>query len=374
MLVDTGDLLPPVLDRQGELKGEVLVRAYQIMDYDAVTLGETDLFFGAAYLGSLIAKFDLPVVSANVDLGGTPSYEIVEAAGVKVAVVGLLNHRVFLPKAIRDSIRIDRMERRLEEALPRVSELSDIVVALAHVGSIPRARALADSFPGLDLIIASHVEPVPEPYYEEVNGVLIAYVRGHGRFLGRVNLLLDEENMIIGFGHEMIPMAPSLEEDPRVRGLLSEYIERLKVLVTSSAFRPTLKDLYVPPANYVTAGACLDCHQEEYAQWSETSHAHAFDTLEQRDRGFDPDCQRCHTTGFRYRSGFITPRGTPQFKHVQCEACHGPAGDHVSAYGEGAGDTGEPYGRIAEDVCVRCHTLHNSPEFDYGKYLKPVRH
>jgi hypothetical protein len=204
-------------------------------------------------------------------------------------------------------------------------------------------------------------------------------------------------------------MGPELGDDPGVLGLLTEYIDRLKILVASPAFRPTTKDLYTPPTNYVTANTCRECHPDQFEQWGKTAHAHAFDTLEKKQRGFDPDCQKCHTTGFRYRTGFITPRGSPHFKHVQCEACHGPGGDHtkdpsgdfasnpaepdsVSAAGSdttgttqgGSAGTGRvrggapaervSYGVIDERSCAGCHTTHNSPEFEYKTYLEGVKH
>lgn len=411
--MDAGDLLPPVLDTQGRLKGEVLARAYHLMKYDAVTLGETDLFYGAAYLNDLISRYDLPVVSINLGpgpagpdtaatgspLSRVPPYVIVDAGGVRVAIVGMINQRVLLPKSVTDSIRVGHMEESLERVLPQIEARSDVIVALAHVGSVLRARSLAGSFPELDVVIAAHVEPIEPPYYDEVGNSIVAYVRDQGRFMGRLNLLLDDHDKIIGFGHEMVPMAPTIPDDPGVLKLLAEYIDRLKILVASTAFRPTLKDLRVPPASFVTASECRECHEEQYAQWSKTSHAHAFDSIERRKREFDPDCQRCHTTGFHYRTGFITPRGTPQFKNVQCEACHGPGGDHVAhpsaevqaapwapadtvgAPGDTLGAASDkarhrpsPYGEITVDVCTRCHTRNNSPEFDYKTYLKKVVH
>jgi hypothetical protein len=396
LLVDAGDLLPPSVDTQGRLKGEVLARAYHMMNYDAITLGETDILYGPAYLNNLIAGNELPVVSINVgsgtadsvrtrrSLNPVPPFVVVDVGGVRVAVVGMINQRVLLPKAVTDSIGLGPMEERLEQILPEIEARSDLIVALAHVGSVLRAKSLAGSFPELDVVVAAHVEPIDPPYYEEVGNSIVAYVRDRGRFMGRLNLLLDDEDKVIGFGHEMVPMARSLPDDPGVLKLLTEYIDRLKILVASTAFRPTLKDLRVPPANFVTARACRECHEEQYAQWSETAHAHAFSSIERRKRDFDPDCQECHTTGFRYRTGFITPRGTPQFKNVQCEACHGPGGDHVKAPEAPADTAGapadslghrpSPYGRITEKVCLRCHTRNNSPEFDYDTYLKKVVH
>jgi hypothetical protein len=428
--VDAGDLLAPQNDLQGALKGEVLARAYELMKYNAITLGETDLLFGMSYLRNLLSQFDLPVVSMNVrerrpderlsqagaedsgslgsgaedeentgasgDAANTegsaetdaapdrtdpasragadfdeeildfPDYVLENVGGVKVAMVGILNHRVALPSSVVDSVRIGHMEKYLEEFLPQIRKEADVVIALAHCGSVERARLIAAAFDDLDAVIAGHMESaIPGP--EEINETIVVYVKGQGRYIGRLDLELDQNKNIVGFDHEAVPVAPSLPDDPEVLGLLSEYIDRLRVLVSSNAFRPTEKDLRVPETHYVTSHACADCHPEQYEQWKETPHAHAFDSITERKRDFDPDCQKCHTTGFHYRSGFVTPRGTPQFRHVGCEACHGPAGDHRDNPTAG-------YGETNEGTCLACHTNHNSPEFEYGKYLRDVRH
>jgi hypothetical protein len=433
--VDSGDLLSPQSDSQGRLKGEIVARAYDMMGYDAITLGETDLLYGMSFLKSLISKFDLPVVSINVasrarvgeagrgaerdssktplapdstgnaqapsDTTGTspaaagssatlvprtedetaplgdsantegefldfPPYVVKDVGGVKVGVVGVLNHRVALPASVRDSVKIGHMEKSLGQILPLIRKEADIVVVLAHCGSAERARVLAAAFDDVNIEVAGHVGGGPHEA-ERLNQAIVVYVRGQGRYIGRLDLLLDENKNIVGFDQETVPVAPSIPDDPEVLGLLSEYIDKLKILVSSPAFRPTSEDLKEPPASYITSGACVDCHRDQYEQWKDTPHAHAFDTLVRRQRDFDPDCQRCHTTGFRYRSGFVTPRGTPQFKDVGCEACHGPGEKHRN-------DPTAAYGQITEEVCLPCHTANNSPDFQYERYLKKAAH
>jgi hypothetical protein len=417
LLVDTGDMLSASIDRQGELKGEVLCRAYALMRYDAITLGEVDLYYGPKYLADAFSENGLPVISHNVravadssrppttgmppcgelnenplsgpveepappmPLGNLPPYVIAESGGVKVAFVGLLNHRVNLPESVTDSLSVTPMEEGLDEVLSDLLERVDVLVGLAHSGTRSRARALADSFPQFDVVIAGHVQQFKDHYHQNERGSIVAYVKSHGRFLGRLNLLLDEKNKVIGFGHEMVPMGPELQHHPDILKLMVEYIDRLKILVASRAFRPKTKDLFVPPANYVTAATCFECHAGQYEHWSETSHAHAFATLEKKDRDFDPDCQKCHTTGFGFISGFVIPRGSPHLKNVQCESCHGPGGKHVKEQkglvapsDPAAGKTRSRYGVISESSCTSCHTEHNSPEFDYEAYFEKIKH
>ncbi len=47
-----------------------------------------------------------------------------------------------------------------------------------------------------------------------------------------------------------------------------------------------------------------------------------------RNREFDAECISCHTTGFPYKSGFVSAEATPFLKGNQCENCHGPGSLH----------------------------------------------
>lgn len=69
--------------------------------------------------------------------------------------------------------------------------------------------------------------------------------------------------------------------------------------------------------------ACRRCHLREYRSWEDTPHAHAIETLPENERS-NPECLRCHTTGYDEPSGFQGLEETPELAHVGCEACHGP--------------------------------------------------
>jgi hypothetical protein len=131
---------------------------------------------------------------------------------------------------------------------------------------------------------------------------------------------------------------------------------------------------------YVGAAACRDCHHAQYDQWERTPHAAAFTRLLRQDRGADPACTPCHTTGAGHTGGFgdkEAPGG--QMTHVQCEVCHGPGEDHVKAppgleketiYGI----TDQCSFCIIQGVCATCHDQANDPDFDIEAALPLVQH
>jgi len=84
-----------------------------------------------------------------------------------------------------------------------------------------------------------------------------------------------------------------------------------------------------PPANqeYTGAKRCASCHFEEYMQWSKTAHAKAFELLPAQYQK-NPECVKCHVTGFGEPSGFKDVATTAALKGITCESCHGPGSEH----------------------------------------------
>ncbi len=115
-----------------------------------------------------------------------------------------------------------------------------------------------------------------------------------------------------------------------------------------------------PTGNYVGDAPCAQCHQNIHTNWSATLHAHAIEALESVGQENNPGCQPCHTTGFGQPGGFVDLASTPQFVGVQCEDCHGPAGQHVANVED---VSLRPVVSIAGDVCGNCHGIDTYPQF-----------
>ena len=74
--------------------------------------------------------------------------------------------------------------------------------------------------------------------------------------------------------------------------------------------------------NYQSPQHCRECHQTEFNDWADTTHAQAtFDPIFQAYlQGVDKpgECFACHSTGYDTNTGQFVLAG------VTCEACHGP--------------------------------------------------
>jgi len=113
-------------------------------------------------------------------------------------------------------------------------------------------------------------------------------------------------------------------------------------------------------------------------------HAHAFATLENKGKHFDPECLACHVVGlkpweapenasvedrkFAGGTGFLSLQTTPHLKNVQCENCHGPARTHLE------NNNIKPANNDPKMICANCHQGSHSPVFDFETYWPKIKH
>ena len=120
-----------------------------------------------------------------------------------------------------------------------------------------------------------------------------------------------------------------------------------------------------PQDAWVGSAACGACHLQENASWGLTHHSVAYWTIYDRERIDDPDCVRCHVTGFGQPGGFtLGDHGSP-LADVTCEACHGQGGPHGAERRPAA---------AAREACVRCHDAEHSIAFDVDRAVPHIDH
>ena len=75
-------------------------------------------------------------------------------------------------------------------------------------------------------------------------------------------------------------------------------------------------------------------------------------------------CLECHVTGYG-KGGFESEAKTPHLVGKQCEACHGPGGNHVNNPSD-AGFKNQLKVVNKKNVCIECHacmSTHKSTDF-----------
>ena len=93
----------------------------------------------------------------------------------------------------------------------------------------------------------------------------------------------------------------------------------------------------------------------------------SWDNLSDEEKGKD-ECVSCHVTGYGEEGGWVSEEETPGLVGIQCEACHGPAGDHMKVPMTDKEARATTLSEPDEANCLQCHIEEGNPNFKEFKY------
>jgi hypothetical protein len=113
---------------------------------------------------------------------------------------------------------------------------------------------------------------------------------------------------------------------------------------------------------------CGNCHADVQGTWVKTKHANAWADLQASGHA-DTSCNKCHTTNGATNlgpdnGGFFSATSDAAkklYQDVQCEACHGPGANHMSAPGETQPITTIQIDTTHGNGCAACHYDTHNP-------------
>ncbi|UQS83876.1 bifunctional metallophosphatase/5'-nucleotidase [Bombilactobacillus thymidiniphilus] len=200
LILDIGD----AADRQHPLTEATMARAniawMSDVGYDAVTIGNSEgLYFAHQTLEQMYQTANFPVVLSNLyEMDGSlanfaQSYKIMTTPQhTKVGLLGLT-----APYTLTYPL-LNWQVKTVEQVLPRLIKLIrpqvDVLILLSHLG-LPADRQLATTYPQLDVIIGGHTHHLLRNG-EVVNGVLLAAVQKFGHYVGKIDLELQNHQLI----------------------------------------------------------------------------------------------------------------------------------------------------------------------------------
>lgn len=398
LLIEGGDVCGDT-GFQAELKAKVSAQALDLLGYGMIVPGEKELGVrGIRYTDQLKSE-TAPLVCANVFRAGESKprfrpYVILKTAnGLRVAVIGLVGRSVCEPWL---QTSFGEIVKEPSEVLPpiikQVRPQADLVVVAYH-GNVEPTTDIG-KIAGIDLVLVTHKHnqdrifpgkdsnTISAPVSKLGSAVLVYTETSTNWCLGRLDLQLSPTGKITSAKHELLYLDRSYQEDPAMVKVYEAYNEDVKnaVISSSAAFKKQAEAMLTSrglnlvqmrqrlrKSIYVTSAKCVDCHPQISAIHAGSQHAHAMATLEKTHQEYDPECIRCHTTGAMTRGGFTNAKDTPELGNVQCEACHGPAVDHIAAPAKG-------FGKVTEETCRSCHTDERTPDFDYASAWAKIMH
>lgn len=173
LLVDAGDIFQgtPYFNL---FNGRLEIEAYNLMGYEAATLGNHEFDKGIDTLKARIMEAKFPYVCCNYDVTGTPleglirPYIILNKGGLKIGIIGLgVNPDKLILESYFGGIRYqDPIKAANYYAdLLKNKEKCDLVIALSHVGYSHDPEELSDSIiasksKDINLILGGHTHNI----------------------------------------------------------------------------------------------------------------------------------------------------------------------------------------------------------------------
>jgi 2',3'-cyclic-nucleotide 2'-phosphodiesterase (5'-nucleotidase family) len=165
--------------------------------YDAMALGNHDMYWGARRLDALVGEATFPVLCANLVpiragiVPFAPSARL-DAGGLSVLLIGLITEEL-LPYTAYPMVRVIPAAEAVRHELDRAAEdgRPDLIVVVAHL-PVNEAKRLTAANPEIDVFITGHShEETSDPV--RVGSTLIVQSGAFGKNLGRLSLDVDPE-------------------------------------------------------------------------------------------------------------------------------------------------------------------------------------
>ncbi|MCD6495450.1 metallophosphatase [Candidatus Bipolaricaulota bacterium] len=164
--------------------------------YDAMAIGNHDIYYGVDRLGELSSKAKFPLLSANmVPLAGYRApyarYTIDPIGGMRVLVIGVITAE-YLSYPDYPWLRYVPPAQAIQGVLDEMRGQYDFVIVLGHL-PVAQAVQIARVVPDIDVFLSGHShELTPQPVKQ--GDTLILQAGAFGHYLGRLKLEIDPQS------------------------------------------------------------------------------------------------------------------------------------------------------------------------------------
>ena len=203
--------------------GVTSIQAMNLMRYDAMALGYSDLSLGVAELRQRQSEAVFPFLSANVvvsptgELLATP-YITRELDGLRVGVIGVSNAGAANSGTLVALEPVSAVARLVPEIERQGVKF---IVVLSNAGRAADLR-IAGEVPGVDWIVAGGPDGLtPEPLVDASTGVPIVQAStssaGHaGLSIGDGQATVDSEGKLSGLRWQSVLLSSGVGDDPEL--------------------------------------------------------------------------------------------------------------------------------------------------------------
>ena len=225
LLLDSGGVFADRGQRL-KLKADVILKAMDLMGYDALNLGSREFFFGLDFLKSVSSGISFPFISSNLvyDKSRFPwikDHILKNVGGLRVAILGVMPVEAFEnipdPGSLKN-LKIIPPETALKNLLPKVRKKADFVILLSQLG-FEATTSLVDKLNGVDLAISYGRKRIGHP---DKGRTLVVHTGSQGKSLGFLQITMSENGEIIEHQWKTIKLGESVADDERIAKLVKD--------------------------------------------------------------------------------------------------------------------------------------------------------
>jgi len=369
---------------QGDLKIHLIQSALKILRPQAVLVGPNEWQNG---LHALDPEIPYLISNQSLKLPFLTSKTIFQTGGQTINISGYLSPELVYFNQNEQPQILSVNPELITRWEAEFAETKDAFRILLFRGNTQELKKFEDS--GLfELIVAGSTndDELKQVMQMKTSSSVFPMIptKGQGLFSGKLSAsgrFVPENNEIVPAGLSLTWLRGSFEDAPELAETFRNYDDAVKELFFSNLDR---MDKQRDESPFVGNEVCAGCHAEIVSIWQKSRHAHAFATLENKGKHFDPECLACHVVGlkpweapenasvedrkFAGGTGFLSLQTTPHLKNVQCENCHGPARTHLE------NNNIKPANNDPKMICANCHQGSHSPVFDFETYWPKIKH
>lgn len=213
-----------------------------MMQYDAMTLGNHEFDEGDGNLALFIEQLDFPMVAANVNFDNstalkdkTVPYVILEKGGEKIGVIGVVNPET--PTLSRPGSDLVFEGDLAQIVQADVDELTSAgvnkIIVLSHIGYAADTE-LAQAVSGVDIIVGGHTHTVLANYDVRASGaypteveslegktVLVVQAGEYLEYIGKLDVEFDPNGDLLQWSGDTVYLSHFITPDPEVSTLIA---------------------------------------------------------------------------------------------------------------------------------------------------------
>ncbi|HNR13603.1 MAG TPA: hypothetical protein PKJ77_03915 [Thermodesulfobacteriota bacterium] len=226
LLLDAGNAFSQ-LGVAPEAAAEATIQGMNLLQYDALAVGEGELSLGVDFFRKMQNNSSFPLVSANLFVHDDSQslgkrFLIKEANGISVGITSVISPAYFqnFPD-LGKQIQVLDPAKALSDIIPTIRKQADLIILLSHLGEV-ETRSLVQKVAGIDVAVIGHDSGVLDPPVQ-AGKTLVVKNANKGMYFGALEIVVDSESHIVQTNNLIKKLAADVVADPAVGELLQTY-------------------------------------------------------------------------------------------------------------------------------------------------------